>query len=122
VGTLTTPADVWGIEPAYHDAFGRERQTSDETRAEVLAAMGVDPAVDHPSPGGDVLVVFRPETPERAFNAALKASGARIVGGPTEADAYVLSVPMAGRDSALATLRRRSEVVMAEPIEPSASP
>jgi len=75
-----------------------------------------------PAPGGDVLVVFRPETPERAFNAALKASGARIVGGPTEADAYVLSVPMAGRDSALATLRRRSEVVMAEPIEPSASP
>jgi 4-alpha-glucanotransferase len=55
VGTLTTPADVWGIEHAYHDAFGRERQTSDETRAEVLAAMGVDPAVDHP-PAGDVLV------------------------------------------------------------------
>lgn len=56
MGTLTTPADVWGIEHAYHDAFGRERQTSDETRAEVLAAMGVDPAVDHPPLEGDVLV------------------------------------------------------------------
>jgi hypothetical protein len=72
--------------------------------------------------GGDVLVVFRPETPERDFNAALKASGARIVGGPTEADAYVLSVPMAQRAGALATLRRRADVVMAEPIEPSGSP
>jgi len=56
VGPLTAPADVWGIEPAYHDAFGRERQTSDETRAEVLAAMGVDAAVDHPPRAGDVLV------------------------------------------------------------------
>lgn len=56
MGTLTTPADVWGIEQAYHDAFGRERQTSDETRAEVLAAMGVDPAVDQPPQGGAVLV------------------------------------------------------------------
>jgi hypothetical protein len=44
------------------------------------------------------------------------------VGGPTEADAYVLSVPMAQRAGALATLRRRADVVMAEPIEPSGSP
>lgn len=75
-----------------------------------------------PAPGGDVLVVFRPDTPERAFNAALKASGARIVGGPTEADAYILSVPLAQRAGAVAALRSRAEVVMAAPIEPSASP
>jgi anti-sigma factor RsiW len=81
-----------------------------------LSARGARPR------GGDVLVVFRPETPEREFNAALKASGARIVGGPTEADAYVLSVPIDQRNAALATLRRRADVVMAEPIEPSGSP
>lgn len=56
MGTLKTPADVWGIEHAYHDAFGRERVTSDETRAEVLGAMGVDPLVDRPPQDGDVLV------------------------------------------------------------------
>jgi len=74
------------------------------------------------APAGDLLVVFRPDTPERDFNAALKASGARIVGGPTEADAYILSVPLTGRAGAVAALRRRADVVMAEPIEPSASP
>jgi 4-alpha-glucanotransferase len=40
VGPLTDP---WGIEDRFHDAFGRERVTGDETRAEVLAAMGVAP-------------------------------------------------------------------------------
>ena len=43
MGTLTDP---WGIEDEFHDAFGRARLTSDETRAEVLGAMGVDPLPD----------------------------------------------------------------------------
>jgi len=38
VGALIDP---WGIEDRFHDAFGRERVTSDETRAEILGAMGV---------------------------------------------------------------------------------
>jgi 4-alpha-glucanotransferase len=49
--------DPWGIEPRYHDAFGVERETNVETRAEILRAMGVDPD----APGGparaDVRVV-----------------------------------------------------------------
>jgi len=40
MGTLI---DRWGIEDRFHDAFGRERLTSDETRVEILGAMGVDP-------------------------------------------------------------------------------
>lgn len=70
----------------------------------------------------DIVVVFRPETPERDLRTALKASGAEIVGGPTEADAYVLSAPLAHRAAALATLRGRPEVVMAEPIDRGAAP
>ena len=53
MGTLTDP---WGIEDEFHDAFGRARLTSDETRAEVLSAMGVDPLVDVPPQDSDILV------------------------------------------------------------------
>jgi hypothetical protein len=69
-----------------------------------------------PSPA-DMVVVFKPETTERDLRAALNASGAEIVGGPTEADAYILSAPLPRRAAALAALRQRAEVVMAEPID-----
>jgi hypothetical protein len=65
---------------------------------------------------GDVLVIFDPETPERQLRAALTEAGARMVDGPTDADAYVLHVAPARREQALSTLRRRDDVVMAEPI------
>jgi hypothetical protein len=74
-----------------------------------------------PTPA-DIVVVFRPETPERDLRAALTASGAEIVGGPTEADAYILSAPLPRRAAALAALRQRAEVVMAEPIDRGAQP
>jgi Putative zinc-finger len=68
---------------------------------------------------GNVVVMFRPETSERDLRAALLADQARLVDGPTAAGAYVLSVPPASRDAILATLRQRSGVVMAEPIDPA---
>ena len=43
MGPLTDP---WGIEDRFHDAFGRERLTSDETRAEILGAMGAPSGPD----------------------------------------------------------------------------
>jgi hypothetical protein len=51
----------------------------------------------------------------------LNASGAELVGGPTDADAYVLHIPSERRTAALASLRNRPEVVMAEPIDGQAS-
>jgi 4-alpha-glucanotransferase len=36
--------DVWGIDDGYFDALGIEHVTSRETRAAILAAMGLDPA------------------------------------------------------------------------------
>jgi hypothetical protein len=62
-------------------------------------------------------VVFRPNTPERALREILRASDARLVGGPTEADAYLLQVPAAARVKALARLRREARVVLAEPVD-----
>ena len=67
---------------------------------------------------GNVLVIFRPETPERNMREALRASHARLVDGPTAADAYVLFVPQNERAAALSALRARPEVVMAQPIDP----
>lgn len=80
-----------------------------------LAAAGV-------APRGDMIVTFRPDTPESALRGLLKATGARLVDGPTAADAYVLQAPPARRDATVQALRRRPEVVLAEPIDAGGGP
>jgi 4-alpha-glucanotransferase len=40
--------DLWGIDDRYFDALGVEHVTSGETRAAILAAMGIDPAAAPP--------------------------------------------------------------------------
>jgi hypothetical protein len=69
---------------------------------------------------GNVVVIFRPDTTERQMREALRASNARLVDGPTQADAYVLQIPAARRELALATLRARHEIVLAQPIDGAA--
>jgi anti-sigma factor RsiW len=71
---------------------------------------------------GNLVVIFRPETAERDIRAELNAVGARIVDGPTAADAYVLMVPLTQRAGVLAKLRTQSNIVLAEPVDPGASP
>jgi anti-sigma factor RsiW len=71
---------------------------------------------------GNLVVIFRPETPEKAMRAAFNASSARLVDGPTGADAYVLAVPAARRTAALEQLRARPDVVLAEPVDPGSAP
>ncbi|MEO8213938.1 MAG: 4-alpha-glucanotransferase [Myxococcales bacterium] len=56
--------DRWGIEDRFHDAFGVERVIGDDSRAEVLRAMGVDPDEPAPPPDDRLLRVVR--TGERA--------------------------------------------------------
>jgi hypothetical protein len=65
----------------------------------------------------NAVVVFQPQTREEQLRRLLNASGAEVVGGPTDADAYVLHIAPASRAGALAELRDRPEVVMAEPID-----
>jgi Putative zinc-finger len=65
----------------------------------------------------NIIVIFRPETPERELRNLLKSSGARLVGGPTASDAYLLRVAPAARAAVVARLRQESEIVLAEPID-----
>ncbi|MDB5447409.1 MAG: zf-HC2 protein, partial [Phenylobacterium sp.] len=71
---------------------------------------------------GDLVVIFRPDATEQDFTRTIREAGARLVDGPTAADAYVLQVPAAGRAAALAQLRAASCVVLAQPIDPAGQP
>lgn len=63
---------------------------------------------------GNMVVVFRPETPERELRRILQAAGARIVGGPTVTDAYLLDVPDEKLTGALHDLRADRAVILVE--------
>ena len=68
-------------------------------------------------PSGNVIVMFRPETPERDLREALRSGGARLVDGPTETGVYVVRVAPKTRAAAIAALRQRPSVSLAEPID-----
>jgi anti-sigma factor RsiW len=76
-------------------------------------ALGAAPA----SGRGDLVVVFKPTASLEAFRAALDASGARLVDGPTSTGAYVLQSPADDHGQALALLRADGQVLLAEPID-----
>jgi predicted anti-sigma-YlaC factor YlaD len=89
----------------------------------VVLWRGAAPATYHalgsaaPSDAANVVVIFRPETPERELRALLRSSGARVVGGPTTSDAYLLRVAPAARAAIVARLRQESEIVVVEPLD-----
>jgi hypothetical protein len=62
------------------------------------------------------VVIFRPEITEQTMRGILRASDAHLVGGPNEADAYVLQAPPSRLKAVLANLRARHGVVLAEPV------
>ena len=70
-----------------------------------------------PAQSANVIILFRPEATEADMRDALRQSGASLVGGPTDADAYLLSVPAPKRATALEKLRADGQVIMAEPID-----
>jgi anti-sigma-K factor RskA len=76
-------------------------------------ALGAAPA----NLAANVVVIFRPETPERDLRQILQSNDARLVDGPTVADAYLLHVPTPTRTAVLARLRRQTQVVLAEPVD-----
>jgi len=73
-----------------------------------------------PTPAANMIILFRPETTEADMRLALRNSGASLVGGPTDADAYLLHVTPEQRASALAKLHDDDDVLMAEPIDGAA--
>ncbi|WP_229211336.1 MULTISPECIES: zf-HC2 domain-containing protein [unclassified Duganella] len=74
------------------------------------------------SSGGNLVVIFQPDTTERELRRILQAQGARVVDGPTVTDAYLLNVPAAGREHALLSLRADPAVKLAEALDGSGAP
>ena len=68
------------------------------------------------NPAANALVVFRPDATESAIRQALRAADARIVGGPTVTDAWLLRLPDATAGS-LARLRAEPAVARIESLE-----
>ena len=79
--------------------------------AEPYRALGTAPVVD-----ANAIVVFRADSTQAETSAALRAAGARIVGGPTAADAYLLRLPEPAAP-ALARLRAERAVASAEALQ-----
>jgi anti-sigma factor RsiW len=80
-------------------------------------ALGAPP----PVATGNVVVIFRPDTTEQALRMTLNANRARLVDGPTAADAYVLHVAPAERPAVLARLRSQPNILLAEPLDGGAA-
>ncbi|GLQ45339.1 hypothetical protein GCM10007862_03900 [Dyella lipolytica] len=75
-----------------------------------------------PSSGGALLVVvFDPHISEAQLRQLVRASDARIVGGPTEAGAYLLRVPGERASAAQKMLHGSTEVTMVENLEAGGS-
>lgn len=70
-----------------------------------------------PPRDANAIAMFRADTTESELRALLQANGASLVGGPTEADAYLLQVPGSSRQAVLAKLRADRHVTLAEPID-----
>ncbi len=64
---------------------------------------------------GNLIVIFRPDASEAALRTILMRNQARIVDGPTSADAYVLHVAADRRAAVLARLKTDRDVALAEP-------
>ncbi len=81
-------------------------------RDEPFLALGAAPN----AATANAVVVFRPDATEAQIRLALRASGARLVGGPTVTDAYLLQLPSL-QPEALSRLRAERAVVRVESLE-----
>ena len=80
------------------------------------------PATRPDAATAQIVVRFRADATERDIRAALTASGARVVNGPTATEAYVLAVPAARLQAAVAQLRAHAAVTLAESLEARTPP
>ena len=70
---------------------------------------------------GSLVVVFDPATTEADLRRMLREVGARLIDGPTQANAYVLEVPETRREQAVRVLRNERAVVLVENLGPKAN-
>lgn len=67
--------------------------------------------------GANLMIVLRPAASEARLRALLRENGARVVGGPTEANAWLLKVEPPRLARALAAMRADGAVELAEPLQ-----
>jgi len=65
----------------------------------------------------NLIVMFRPEATVQDVDDTLRAAGASIVEGPTDANAYLLHVAPQQRQTALSRLQSDDQVQLAQPID-----
>lgn len=70
----------------------------------------------------NLVVMFREGTSERQVQAALRAQDARVVGGPTDANAWLVRAPARNIEQVAAQLRADPSIELAEPLAPGALP
>jgi predicted anti-sigma-YlaC factor YlaD len=68
-----------------------------------------------------LVVAFAPQTPLAEIRRMLLANGARIVDGPTAADAYILTVAPERADTALQQLRAEPSVLLVQSLDAKAA-
>jgi anti-sigma factor RsiW len=74
-----------------------------------------------PHAAGSLVVVFDPRITEVELRRIVRRIGARLVDGPTAANAYVLELPAERQAAALKTLRAERAVMLAERLGPEMS-
>jgi hypothetical protein len=104
----------------FHDKMAAMMDATFPGRSTLVQA-GVDDVASHLAPvdasaPANALVVFRPDATEADIRAALRAGDARLVGGPTVTDAYLLRIPDLGA-APLARLRAQRAVARVESLE-----
>ena len=70
---------------------------------------------------GSIVVVVDPTTTEAELRRILRDAGARIVDGPTQANAYVLDVPATRQVQAMQALRAEHALVLVERLDSQAT-
>lgn len=136
---LDTPNRGWRLLSQWHDLRRVLRQMQPWTRWTVavefavifvLGALLLSPgkpaalyrtlgAADVAQPAlGSLVVVFNPRTTEVELRRILRANGARVVDGPTAANAYVLEVPAGQQATVQQALRQEHVVELVERLGP----
>ena len=67
---------------------------------------------------GNAILMFAPGTPVGRATRLLIRADARVIDGPTETGAFVLTLPDASRQKTLVGLRNDPAVTLAEPLDP----
>jgi anti-sigma factor RsiW len=74
-----------------------------------------------PAATGSLVVVFDPATPQAEVQRILRSAGARIVDGPTQANAYVLEVPPGQTGRAAQAIKAERATLLIESLGPQSA-